>query len=226
MGGTGSHTRCRSRLIRYPDAPRNRSTRGKPPRDGVGTGFRTLLSFQGTSPGCSSVSRSRFPRHDPSPERRGRYHGPVEIVKDFPPAPERTPCGVPPATSTPSHRSAAPRPDLLSVGTATEAVGRILLAFGDPLSSVADAAGVVPERSSVLKNFPAYSPVKVAPRATPCQLTDSSNDNGSSVTGVPGRLPGRPLPPRVPFIATVPASWAFPGRAPGPGMRRPVPASG
>jgi hypothetical protein len=45
MGGTGSHTRCRSRLIRYPDAPRNRSTRGKPPRDGVGTGFSHTVEF-------------------------------------------------------------------------------------------------------------------------------------------------------------------------------------
>ena len=57
----------------------------------------------------------------------------------------------------------------------------ILLAFGDLLSSVADAAGVVPERSSVLKNFPACSLVTVAPSATACQLTDASNGNGSSV---------------------------------------------
>jgi hypothetical protein len=37
------------------------------------------------------------------------------------------------------------------------------LAFGDLLSSDADAAGVVPERSSVSKNFPACSLEKVAP---------------------------------------------------------------
>lgn len=52
---------------------------------GLALAFRTLLSFQGTSPGCSSATRSRFPRLVLSPERRGRYHGPLEIVKDFPP---------------------------------------------------------------------------------------------------------------------------------------------
>jgi len=37
------------------------------------------------------------------------------------------------------------------------------VALGDLLSSDADAVGVVPERSSVSKIFPAYSSVKVAP---------------------------------------------------------------
>jgi hypothetical protein len=72
---------------------------------------------------------------------------------------------------------------------------RILLAFGDLLSSVADAAGVVPERSSVLKNFPACSSEKVAPSATVCQLVDTKNDNASSLVSIPdpavGRGPGR-----------------------------------
>ena len=76
----------RSRLIRYPDAPRNRSEEASPLRDGVlALAFHTLLSFQGTSPGCSSATHLRFPCQSP-PERRGRYHGPLKIVKDFPPA--------------------------------------------------------------------------------------------------------------------------------------------
>ena len=59
---------------------------GKPPRDGVlALAFHTLLSFQGTSPGCSSATHLRFPCPSP-PERRGRYHGPFKIVKDLPPA--------------------------------------------------------------------------------------------------------------------------------------------
>ena len=53
----------RSRLIRYPDAPRNRSEEASPLRDGVlALAFHTLLSFQGTSPGCSSATHLRFPR--------------------------------------------------------------------------------------------------------------------------------------------------------------------
>jgi hypothetical protein len=60
--------------------------RASPPRDGVlALAFHTLLSFQGTSPGCSSATHLRFPWRSP-PERRGRYHGPFKIVKDFPPA--------------------------------------------------------------------------------------------------------------------------------------------
>src|SRR4029450_4369821 len=42
-GGLSLH---RSRLIRYPDAPRNRSKGASPPRDGVlALAFHTLLSF-------------------------------------------------------------------------------------------------------------------------------------------------------------------------------------
>jgi hypothetical protein len=65
------------------------------------------------------------------------------------------------------------------------------LAFGDLLSSVADAAGVVPERSSVLKNFPACSLKTVAPYATLCQLMDASNGNGSSVSTGSAEVPVR-----------------------------------
>jgi len=56
-----------------------------PPRDGVlALAFHTLLSFQGTSPGCSSATHLRFPRLGAA-GAAGRYHGPLKIVKDFPP---------------------------------------------------------------------------------------------------------------------------------------------
>src|SRR5215216_1069560 len=59
---------------------------GKPHRDGVlALAFHTLLSFQGTSPGCSSATHLRFPR-PVTAGAAGRYHGPFKIVKDFPPA--------------------------------------------------------------------------------------------------------------------------------------------
>ena len=144
---------------------------GKPPGDGVlALAFHTLLSFQGTSPGCSSATHLRFPRRVTA-GAAGRYHGPFRSSKTSHLPGQRTPGGVPPATSSPSHRSAALRPDLLGVRTATEQPSdRILLAFGDLLSSDADATGVVPERSSVSKNFPACSLEKVAPDSTACQL--------------------------------------------------------
>ena len=137
-------TLYRSRLIRYPDAPRNRSEEASPLRDGVlALAFHTLLSFQGTSPGCSSATHLRFPRRSP-PERRDGTTGLSRSSKTSHLPGERTPGGVPPATSTPSHRSAALRPHLLGVRTATEQPSDgILLAFGDLLSSDADAAGVV-----------------------------------------------------------------------------------
>jgi hypothetical protein len=134
----------RSRLIRYPDAPRNRSEEASPLRDGVlALAFHTLLSFQGTSPGCSSATHLRFPRRVPA-GAAGRYHGPFKIVKDFPPARRAYSWW-----STTRHvdtftQKRRPAPDLLGVRTATEQPSeRILLAFGDLLSSDADAAGVV-----------------------------------------------------------------------------------
>ena len=144
---------------------------GEPPRDGVlALAFHTLLSFQGTSPGCSSATHLRFPR----PVTAGAADGTTGLSRSSKTSHlpgQRTPGGAPPATSTPSHRSAALRPDLLGVRTATEQPSdRILLALGDLLSSDADATGAVPERSSVSKNFPACSLEKVAPGSTACQL--------------------------------------------------------
>src|SRR3712207_5269049 len=63
MGGTGANP-CTARgssviRMRQGTVPREAS----PPRDGVlALAFRTLLSFQGTSPGCSSATHLRFPR--------------------------------------------------------------------------------------------------------------------------------------------------------------------
>jgi hypothetical protein len=134
----------RSRLIRYPDAPRNRSEEASPLRDGVlALAFHTLLSFQGTSPGCSSATHLRFPR-PVTAGAAGRYHGPFKIVKDFPPARSAYSWW-----STTRHvvtftqkRRPAPPPAGRQDGH-RPAVGRILLALGDLLSSDADAVGVV-----------------------------------------------------------------------------------
>ena len=134
----------RSRLIRYPDAPRNRSEEASPLRDGVlALAFHTLLSFQGTSPGCSSATHLRFPGRSP-PERRGRYHGPFKIVQRLPTCPASVLLVEHHPPRRHLHTEAPPcRPDLLGVRTATEQPSdRILLALGDLLSSGAGAAGV------------------------------------------------------------------------------------
>src|SRR5215212_11046857 len=178
---------------------------GKPHRDGaLALAFHTLLSFQGTSPGCSSATHLRFPR-PVTAGAAGRYHGPFKIVKDFPPARSAyswwsTTCHVDTFTQ---KRRPAPGPAGRQDGHRT-AVGRILLALGDLLSSDADAAGVVPERSSVSKNFPACSLETVAPDSTACQLAARC---------------------RIPAATTVPAGRLFPGVAqdedgPGGGWRR------
>jgi hypothetical protein len=158
--------------------------RASPHRDGVlALAFHTLLSFQGTSPGCSSATHLRFPR-PVAAGAAGRYHGPFKIVKDFPPARRAYSWW-----STARHvdtftqkRRPAPRASGRQDGHRT-AVGSDPVAFGDLLSSDADAAGVVPERSLVLKNFPAYSPKKVASRWTACQLHASAW--GRATTTVP-----------------------------------------
>ena len=83
---------------------------GKPPRDGVlALAFRTLLSFQGTSPGAlrrlTCGSRVVSP-----PERRDGTTGLSRSSKTSHLPGQRTPWGAPPATATPSHRSAVLRP--------------------------------------------------------------------------------------------------------------------
>jgi hypothetical protein len=85
MGGTGAYP-CTARgssviRMRQGTVPRGTSPRGT----GLALAFRTLLSFQGTSPGCSSATHLRFPR-PVTAGAAGRYHGPFKIVKDFPPA--------------------------------------------------------------------------------------------------------------------------------------------
>jgi hypothetical protein len=117
---------------------------GKPPRDGVlALAFRTLLSFQGTSPGCSSATHLRFPCRVPA-GAAGRYHGPFKIVKDLPPARSAYSLGSTTCHGDTFTQKRRPAPATFSsVRTATEAVRWILVAFGDLLSSDADAAGVV-----------------------------------------------------------------------------------
>jgi hypothetical protein len=171
MGDTGDQpcTAQGSSVIRMRQGtvPRGQAPEGR----GFGTGFSHTVEFSrnvagllfGDSPAvpasCHRRSGGTVPRAFQDRQRLPTC--PVSVLL----AEHRLP------RSTPSHRSAALRPDLLGVRTATEQPSdRILLAFGDPLSSDADAAGVVPERSSVLKNFPACSSEKVAPGSTECQL--------------------------------------------------------
>jgi hypothetical protein len=144
---------------------------GKPPRDGVlALAFHTLLSFQGTSPGCSSATHLRFP-HPVAAGAAGRYHGPSKIVKDFPPARSAYSWG-----STTRHvdtftqkRRPAPRPSGRQDGHRT-AVGLTPTGARRPPVFRCRRRGRRPERSSVSKNFPACSLVTVAPRSTRCQL--------------------------------------------------------
>jgi hypothetical protein len=219
----------RSRLIRYPDAPRNRSEEASPLRDGVlALAFHTLLSFQGTSPGCSSATHLRFPCQSP-PERRGRYHGPFKIVKDFPPARSAysrwsTTCHVDTFTQ---KRRPAPRPTGRQDGHRT-AVGSNPLGARRPPVFRCRRHWRRPERSSVSKNFPACSLEKVAPGSTACQL------------GATGWRPAITTVPAVSVGATAGAGPVFPathdpgassatrrrlrtrapGGGPGPGGRR------
>src|SRR5215216_7578234 len=117
---------------------------GKPHRDGVlALAFHTLLSFQGTSPGCSSATHLRFPRAVTA-GAAGRYHGPFKIVKDFPPARSAyswwsTTRHV--DTFTQKRRPVAPTFWASGRPPNSRRIG-ILLALGDLLSSGAGAVGV------------------------------------------------------------------------------------
>ena len=145
-----------------------------PQRDGVlALAFHTLLSFQGTSPGCSSATHLRFPC-PVTAGAAGRYHGPFKLVKDFPPA--RTAYSW---WSTTRHvdtftqkRRPAPRPSGRQDGHRT-AVGSNPLGVRRPPVFRCRRHWRRPERSSVSKNFPACSLEKVAPGSTPCQLDDA-----------------------------------------------------
>ena len=142
-----------------------------PQRDGVlALAFHTLLSFQGTSPGCSSATHLRFPRRVTA-GAAGRYHGPFKIVKDFPPARRAYSWW-----STTRHvdtftqkRRPAPPPSGRQDGHRT-AVGTNPVGVRRPPVFRCRRRWRRPERSSVLKNFPACSLEKVAPCSTACQL--------------------------------------------------------
>jgi hypothetical protein len=118
-GRSRGPTLNRSRLIRYPDAPRNRSWGQAPQGRGFGTGFSHTVEFSrnvagllfGDSPAVPACCHRRSGGTVPRAFRSSKTsHLPGQ----------RTPGGAPPATSTPSHRSAALRPHLLGVRTATE----------------------------------------------------------------------------------------------------------
>lgn len=195
---------------------------GKPPRDGVlALAFHTLLSFQGTSPGCSSATHLRFPC-PVTARAAGRYHGPFKVVKDFPPARAAyswwsTTCHVDTFTQ---KRRPAPRPSGRQDGHRT-AVGSNPLGVRRPPVFRCRRHWRRPERSSVSKNFPACSLEKVAPRSTPCQLDDArwtrATTRDPAASPVPTAGGGsvfrdRPRPPvRAP---------AAPGGGPGSGGRR------
>jgi hypothetical protein len=141
MGDTGDQpcTAQGSSVIRMRQGtvPRGQAPEGR----GFGTGFSHTVEF---SRNVAGMLFGDSPAVPVSCHRRSGTTGLSRSSKTSHLPGQRTPGGAPPATSTPSHRSAALRPDLLGVRTATEQPSdRILLAFGDPLSSDADATGVV-----------------------------------------------------------------------------------
>jgi hypothetical protein len=171
MGDTGDQpcTAQGSSVIRMRQGtvPRGRTPEGR----GFGTGFSHTVEFSrnvagllfGDSPAVPASCRRRsggpVPRAFQDRQRLPTCPVSVLLVEHRPPRRHL-------------HTEAPPcAPKLLDVRTATEQPSdRILLALGDLLSSDADAVGVVPERSSVSKNFPACSLETVAPGSTACQL--------------------------------------------------------
>jgi hypothetical protein len=156
--------------MRQGTVPRGQAPRGR----GFGTGFSHTVEFSRNVAGLLFGDHLWFPLHVTA-KAAGTVPRAVQIVKDFPPARERTPGGAPPATLTPSHRSAALRPTFVGVRTATESrridsywrSATSCLPMSTPLASSRRGP-----RSS--KNFPACSFEKVAPRSTACQLADLS----------------------------------------------------
>jgi hypothetical protein len=166
--------------------------------------FHTLLSFQGTSPGCSSATHLRFPC-PVTAGAAGRYHGPFKIVKDFPPARRAYSWW-----STTRHvdtftqkRRPAPQPSGRQDGHRT-AVGSNPLGVRRPPVFRCRRHWRRPERSSVSKNFPACSLEKVAPRWTACQ---------------PGSAGWTPTTTTVPAVSPVPTAGAGPAFPRGSGPR-------
>jgi hypothetical protein len=220
-GRRGGQPLRRSRLIRYPDAPRNRSEGGEPPKGrGFGTGFSHTVEFS------RNVARLLFSDSPAVPASRRRQSG--GTVPRASQDRHRLPtCPVSVllvehrrhVATVRQKRRPAPDPSGRQDGHRT-AVGSTPVAFGDLLSSGAGAGGVVPERSSVVKNFPAYSSAKVAPCSTACQLVasfpDANQHNGSRAVAVPTG-PG-------PLGADM--GYNGPGGRPIPGCRGQAPGGG
>ena len=175
MGGAGAYP-CTARgssviRMRQGTVPRGQAPKGR----GFGTGFSHTVEFSrnvagllfGDSPAVPASRRRRsggtVPRAFQDRQRLPTCPVSVLLAEHHPPRRHL-------------HTEAPPcAPNLLGVRTATEQPSDCLLvALGDPLSSDADAVGVVPERSSVSKNFPACSLVTVAPRSTRCQLAPAA----------------------------------------------------
>jgi len=213
MGGAGAYP-CTARgssviRMRQGTVPRGRAPEGR----GFGTGFSHTVEFSrnvawllfGDSPAvpasCHRRSGGTVPRAFQDRQRLPTCPVSVLLVEHHLPCRHFT-----------QKRRPAPRPSGRQDGHRT-AVGRILLALGDLLSSDADAAGVVPERSSVSKNFPACSLETVAPDSTACQL--ACRRRMPTATTVPA---GRPFPR---CLRTVPGPGAgAAGAAPGSDGRR------
>jgi hypothetical protein len=207
----------RSKLIRYPDAPRNRSEGGKPPKGrGFGTGFSHTVEFS------RNVAGLLFGDSPAVPASRGRRSGGT-VPRAFQDRQRLPTCPVSVllaehrrhVATVKQRRRPAPEPSGRQDGHRT-AVGSTPVAFGDLLSSDGGAGGVVPERSSVVKNFPACSLEKVAPCSTACQLATTR---------------WTPTTTTVPAVSVVATAWcgpvfpravrsARPGGAPGSGARR------
>jgi hypothetical protein len=111
-GRCGGLTLHRSRLIRYPDAPRNRSDGGKPPTGrGFGTGFSHTVEF---SRNVARVALRRLTcgsRVSPPPERRDGTTGLSRSSKTSHLPGQGTPGGAPPARfdTVTQKRRPAPR---------------------------------------------------------------------------------------------------------------------
>jgi hypothetical protein len=219
--GDGRHrgpTLRRSRLIRYPDAPRNRSEGGKPPTGrGFGTGFSHTVEFSrnvagllfGDSPAVpvsvTAGAAGTVPRAFQDRQRLPTYPTSVLLAEYHPPRRHL-------------HTEAPPcAPTFWASGRPPKAVGSNPLGARRPPVFRCRRRWRRPERSSVSKNFPACSLEKVAPGSTACQLGATGWSPGT--TTVPAVSPVQPPEPRGYSPGRL-RNRRGPGGGPGRGGRR------